>query len=65
MIIEGNTVVFIMTIFVNFIAFIGVFTKLERRLTSLEITLVEAQKTLKTITDNLIGIGLVERRGEK
>jgi hypothetical protein len=63
--IEISSVMMILTVFIHFVTFVGIFTKLERRLTALEISLIESQKILKTITDNLINVGLVDRRGEK
>ena len=50
---------------INFITIIGLFTKLENRLTKLEESTKSATSLLATITNNLIGMGLIDRRGEK
>jgi hypothetical protein len=60
--VEPGQILVVITIFIHFISFIRVFTTLEKRLTALETSLSESQKILKTITDNLINVGLVERR---
>lgn len=62
---DPSVVVFVLTIFINFIAFVRIFTKLESRLKALEVTLAATEETMKFISNHLITLGLADRRGGK
>lgn len=63
--IDAGSIIVGLSIFIQFITFVGVFTKLEARLTALEKTLEATEKTLTFISSHLITMGLADRRGDK